>query len=195
MKNIENTIASERKIPGDPGVWILIIGDLLVFAILFFFYACDSAKSKELFHISRSELTQSYGVINTFLLLTSSWCIATALKFARQGKRDHCLRFTVATIVCGVGFIVVKLLEYTDKISAGVNILTNDFFMYYFMLTGIHFFHTIIGIGVLVYMWRKIRNDQSSMSGNLLMFETGASYWHMVDLLWIVIFYLLYLMS
>lgn len=192
---MDNAFLPQRRIPGDPGVWILILGDLLVFALLFFFFTYDHASSRELFNSAQGELNQAYGVINTLFLLTSSWCIATALKSAQQGEKDRCVRFTVATILCGVGFIVVKLLEYVEKINSGITVLTNEFFMYYFMLTGIHFFHVMIGMGVLTYLWLKIRNDQLPVSDNLLVFETGASYWHMVDLLWIVIFYLLYLMN
>jgi nitric oxide reductase NorE protein len=190
---MENVVVSKRRIPADPGVWVLILGDLLVFALLFLLFAHESVRSREVFQSGQGVLDQRYGIINTLLLLTSSWCIATALKFARQGNKDYCIKFTVATILCGLGFVVVKLVEYVGKISSGITILTNDFFMYYFMLTGIHFFHVMIGMGVLVYMWSKIRSDQSPMSDSLLVFETGASYWHMVDLLWIIIFYLLYL--
>lgn len=192
---MDNAVLTQRQIPGDPGVWILILGDLLVFALLFFFFTYSHAGFRELFNAAQGELNQAYGVINTLFLLTSSWCIATALKSAQQGERERCVRFTVATILCGVGFIVVKLLEYVEKINSGITVLTNDFFMYYFMLTGIHFFHVLIGMGVLTYLWLKVRNDHSPVSDNLLVFETGASYWHMVDLLWIVIFYLLYLMN
>jgi nitric oxide reductase NorE protein len=192
---MENIVASKGRIPGDPGIWVLILGDLLVFALLFFFFTYGHANSRELFNSAHGELNQAYGAINTLILLTSSWCIATALKFAKQGDKERCVRFTVATLLCGLGFIGIKLLEYVEKISSGITVLTNDFFMYYFMLTGIHFFHVMIGMGVLTYMWLKVKNDQSPLSDNLLVFETGASYWHMVDLLWIVIFYLLYLMN
>lgn len=191
---MDNVVLPKRRIPGDPGVWILILGDLLVFALLFFFFTYDHARSREFFNSAQAELNQAYGAINTLFLLTSSWCIATALKFAQQGEREQCVRFTVATLLCGLGFVAVKVLEYVEKINSGITILTNDFFMYYFMLTGIHFFHVMIGMGVVAYMWRKVRNEQAPISDSLLVFETGASYWHMVDLLWIVIFYLLYLM-
>jgi nitric oxide reductase NorE protein len=134
------------------------------------------------------------GAINTLLMLSSSWFVATAVQAARKNlARLTPLCFMMA-LACGVAFGVVKVLEYAEKIRAGITLNTNDFYMYYFVFTGIHFLHVLIGMGVLsvlaVYT-RAGRFDASSIRH----LETGASFWHLVDLLWIVLFALLYLIK
>jgi len=86
----------------------------------------------------------------------------------------------------------VKFFEYSEKIAAGFTLTTNDFFMYYFMLTGLHLMHVLLGLGVLCYLWFSLRAAPSADSMRTL--ESGASFWHMVDILWIVLFALLYLL-
>ena len=101
-------------------------------------------------------------------------------------------RFFALAFCCGLAFVVVKIFEYSEKFDAGFTIMTNDFYMYYFMLTGIHLIHVVIGMGVLMFLWSTTRdvvfNDEKV---NIL--ESGASFWHMVDILWIVLFALFYL--
>jgi len=104
---------------------------------------------------------------------------------------------------CGLGFAAVKIIEYREKITAGITLTTNDFYMYYYIFTGLHFLHVLIGMGVLVFLWFKARaavqrKGELSDGDNekeMMLIESGASYWHMVDLLWIVLFPLLYLMK
>jgi nitric oxide reductase NorE protein len=88
---------------------------------------------------------------------------------------------------------VSKTVEYTQKINAGVTLLTNDFYMYYFILTGIHLIHVIAGSVVLGVLWFKSRSARSG-GGSLTVYESGATFWHMVDLLWVFLFPLLYLL-
>jgi len=101
-------------------------------------------------------------------------------------------RFIGGALLCGLAFMVSKAVEYTEKLEAGVSLLTNDFFMYYFTLTGIHLFHVLAGIVVLVVLWFMARS-RSFEPGRPVVLECGAIYWHMVDLLWIILFPLLYL--
>jgi nitric oxide reductase NorE protein len=94
---------------------------------------------------------------------------------------------------CGVGFSVVKVIEYAQKIRAGIVINSNDFYMYYYIFTGIHFLHVLIGLGVLAFMAAYASDGKFSpiKVGHM---ESGASFWHVVDLLWIALFALLYLL-
>ena len=89
--------------------------------------------------------------------------------------------------------MVVKSFEYREKISAGYFITSNDFYMYYYMLTGIHLMHVVIGLGVLTFLWHTARTD-SLDEKCITTLESGASYWHLVDIVWIILFALLYLM-
>jgi nitric oxide reductase NorE protein len=88
---------------------------------------------------------------------------------------------------------VVKYFEWGEKIRSGVTIVTNDFYMYYFMLTGIHLMHVVIGMGVLAFLWNTSRAGEFDPP-NIMVMESCASFWHMVDILWVVLFGLLYLM-
>jgi len=184
----------EGRIPGEPGVWVFVFGDLMMFSLLFGVFLYYRGQDVELFARSQVHLNQVLGVVNTFLLLSSSWFVALAVEAARRNLGRVTPVLLLLALACGAGFGVVKFLEYSDKVRAGITLTTNDFYMYYFVLTGIHFMHVLLGMGVLAalarYTWdgrydaRTIRN-----------LESGASFWHLVDLLWIVLFALLYLIK
>ena len=93
----------------------------------------------------------------------------------------------------GAGFIGIKYFEYSEKFRAGYNIVTNDFFMYYFLTTGIHLVHVVIGMAVLAFLWHTTRGGEID-AGKLSTLESGASFWHLVDILWIALFALLYML-
>jgi len=181
-------------VPGEAGVWVFIVGDMLVFALFFATFVYYRAQDVELYIESQRTLNQGLGVINTFLMLTSSWFVALAVLAARatSGKLSSAL-FALA-FACGGGFIVVKFFEYDEKIRAGIGLTTNDFYMYYYMFTGIHLLHVLIGMAVLVFLWNLSRKSASG-SANILTLESGACFWHLVDVLWIILFALLYLMK
>jgi nitric oxide reductase NorE protein len=127
-------------------------------------------------------------------MLTSSWFVATAVQTARKDPSEKTpLCFSLA-FLCGLGFVVVKYFEYSEKIRVGITPNTNDFFMYYYIFTGIHLLHVIIGMGVLIFLARISRvasvNDRTIRN-----LESGGSFWHVVDLLWIVLFALFYLVK
>jgi nitric oxide reductase NorE protein len=170
----------------------MIFGDMLVFSVMFVSFMVARREDREQFHASAGHLNQTDGLINTVLLLTSSWFVARAVHAARSGSgRTAAVNFRLA-ILCALGFAIVKVLEYSEKIRAGIVINTNDFFMYYYVLTGIHFMHVLIGLGVLIFMSRYAAAGtlDATKIGHL---ESGASFWHLVDLLWIALFALLYL--
>jgi len=182
-----------RHLPGEEGIWVFILGDLMIFSCFFIVYTWYRSLDPELFLSSQLHLNQNYGAINTLFLLASSWFVVLAVQSARDGDGKIAPRCFVLALLCGLGFSLVKLLEYGEKIQAGITLTTNDFYMYYYIFTGIHFLHVIIGMGVLLFLWRKAQ--VGFRPGNDIIFlESGASYWHMVDLLWIVLFPLLYLM-
>lgn len=181
-------------IPGEPGVWVFIFGDLMVFCLLFGVFVFYRAQDVELFAQSQATLNQHYGAFNTLLLLASSWFVVMGVDAARGARRALAPPLFAGAFLCGVGFGVVKFLEYGEKIGAGITLTTNDFYMYYYMLTGLHFVHVVIGLGVLAAMWLRVRRPAAD-AGDRRMLESGASYWHMVDLLWIVLFPLIYLVK
>jgi nitric oxide reductase NorE protein len=181
-------------VPGEPGVWIIIFGDMLVFSVMFLSFMVARRADLALFRTSAAHLDRRLGLLNTVLLLTSSWFVALAIQAARGGDGRSTVRRFRGAIACALGFVVSKLLEYGMKVHAGIAINDNDFYMYYFVLTGIHFMHVLVGLGVLTFMTRYAAAggfDAAKMSH----LESGASFWHLVDLLWIALFALLYLLT
>jgi nitric oxide reductase NorE protein len=186
------SVSTSRHLPGEAGIWLFIFGDMMVFSLFFLTFMYYRGHELELFRESSHKLSQFFGALNTFFMLSSSWFVAMAVQASRRQMRGATTALFLMGFLCGVGFLVNKVFEYGDKISHGITLNTNDFFMYYYMLTGIHMMHVTIGMGVLLfaakYAWggnldaRKVRNLESS-----------ASVWHVVDLLWIVLFALLYL--
>jgi nitric oxide reductase NorE protein len=182
-----------RHLPGEAGIWIMIFGDMLMFSLMFGVFLYYRRMDLALFESSQAHLNQTLALINTFFMLTSSWFVAMAV----QAARLHRTRMTVIMLRlglgCGVGFVVVKAAEYTQKIRAGIVINSNDFYMYYYMFTGIHLMHVLIGMGVLAFMAHYAADGKFSeiKVGHI---ESGASFWHLVDLLWIALFALLYLL-
>lgn len=180
-------------VPGEPGLWVLIFGDMAVFTILFIVYLRSRAANPDLFAVSQVLLNRHWGAINTVVLLTSSLFVVLAVKSQRNPQLRRLARpLTLAAAGVGGCFVVIKAIEYHDKVTAGLTPSTNEFFMYYYVVTGIHLFHVIVGLGVLLTMARSCRDHRSTRVKTTFI-EGGACFWHLVDLLWIVIFPLLYL--
>ncbi len=183
----------DHAIPGEVGIWVFVLGDMFVFGLFFSVFVYYRGLDLEVFRASQASLNQNYGALNTLLLLFSSWFVVLAVIDVREQAGRYAARLLGLGMLCGVGFSVVKFVEYGEKLRAGIGIMTNDFYMYYYIYTGLHFVHVIIGLGVLIYLWSMLRTGITS-AGELRIFESGAIYWHMVDLLWIVLFPLLYLL-
>jgi nitric oxide reductase NorE protein len=184
-------LKNDRHVPGEPGVWVLLFGDILVFTILFAVYLHARGGNRQLFAESQDTLNRTLGAVNTIVLLCSSLLVVFAVRAMRDERRRYLApRLAVAGAVVGFCFIIVKAVEYNEKITAGITPSTNEFYMYYFVLTGLHLAHVIIGLGVLVALSRVARKPSPTRT-HIALFEGGACFWHMVDLLWIVIFPLL----
>ncbi|MGQ0709899.1 MAG: cytochrome c oxidase subunit 3 [Rhodoferax sp.] len=181
------------RLAGDLAVWLIIGAEMLAFAILFLSYAVARSLDVAAFNASQAQLALHTGAINTVLLITGSWCVARAVAAARQDKRQRCVQWLLAALACGAGFVLLKSLEFADKFAAGLDLSTNTFFMFYFLLTGFHFLHVLVAMVflgfLLVLAWRGAYGAHDTHA-----LESGAAFWHMVDLLWIVLFPLVYVM-
>lgn len=186
------TSLRERQghVPGQSAMWFFVIGDLWIFTAYFACYMVDRSRNLELFLHGQQQLSQGAGVVNTVILLTSSLFVALATHAMRAGRMAAAQQLVALGGVCGVGFLAIKAFEWIPKISAGITPGSNAFFMYYYMMAGLHLCHVILGLIILTVVWRDLRYA-AAPSAELM--ETGATYWHMVDLLWIVLFALLYL--
>lgn len=185
--------AAARKMPGEEGIWFFILGDMMVFAAFFVTYLYYRADDPVLFNAAQGQLTAAYGLINTLLLLTSSWFVAQGVSAVRRGQLPLARKLITGGFALGAGFVGIKVIEYSEKFSAGITVLTNDFFMFYFMYTGIHLLHVFIGLGVLFFLLSLARKENAAEQ--IGSFESGAAFWHLVDLLWIILFALLYLVK
>lgn len=186
-------VTGQRRLAGDEGVWFFITADITMFAVFFALFVVERYKAVALFETSRQKLDPVLGVLNTLILLSSSWLVALAVHSARSGRRDAVQRYLTLGMLVGAGFAVSKIFEYWQKISHGITLLSNDFFMFYFALTGLHFLHFVIGMVVLAVCLAKSRTDALDQK-YIVWIESSGCYWHMVDLLWIVLFPMLYLL-
>ncbi|MUL65876.1 hypothetical protein BOO86_15480 [Mycobacterium sp. CBMA 234] len=181
-------------VPGEAGLWVFILGDMTLFGCFFAQFVFARGSQTQLFNASRSELHIAFGAFNTCLLLTGSLFVVWAVEAIRRGRPTAARRWITVGAVTGVWFLVDKSIEWGLEISRGITPITNDFFTYFFVFTGIHAVHVTIGLCVLAYL-RRLTRRPGLGPRDLHTFESGAVYWHLVDLLWIVLFALLYLMA
>jgi nitric oxide reductase NorE protein len=183
-----------RRLPGVDGVWVFIGADAVIFAILFLSFMQDRLKNPAMFEASRHTLNMNLGGIDTLILLTSSWSVALAIQALKRDVVDRVPRYLLGGVLTGLMFVVSKSFEYFQKFAHGITPGTDAFYMWYFTLTGIHLTHVLVGTGLLAFLWIRSRRGAWNSSRRVLP-ECVASFWHLVDLLWIVLFPLLYLMK
>jgi len=184
-------IEFRRHVPGAPSMWFFVIGDLLIFGVYFVGYMYFRGEDHVVFLQSQAKLNLNIGAVNTVVLLTSSLFVALGTAAERAGKTPDALRLFGFALVCGAAFPLLKLFEYIPEITAGMTPGSNLFFMYYYVMTGLHLCHVLLGLVILCFV---IRNLRGPAKPRISFVETGATYWHMVDILWLILFALLYLM-
>ncbi|WP_374413775.1 cytochrome c oxidase subunit 3 [Novosphingobium colocasiae] len=178
-------------LPGDEGVFFFITADMAMFALFFLVFMVGQAQAPDIYRASRAALDPTLGLLNTLILATSGWLMVRAVDAARRERWSAARRNVIAAALVGLGFAVTKAFEYHAKISHGITLNTNEFFTYYYAFTGLHFFHFVIGILVLAITQAKLATPEGEKTRIWL--ESAAAYWHMVDLLWMVLFPMLYL--
>jgi nitric oxide reductase NorE protein len=183
-----------RRIPGETGTWVFLFGDMLVFGAFFATFMVERAKAPEVFDVSRKTLHLGVGLTNTLVLLTSSLLVVVALGALRSGASKIARSALLAALACGAIFLGLKVFEYHSLVTAGHGVGANHFYLYYFILTGVHLLHVCVGMAVLTVLLAATRPPELSAT-RLAVVEGGACFWHLVDLLWIVLFPLLYLVA
>ena len=177
-----------------PGILVFIIADMIVFCMLFAGFMTERQAQTAVFDQSAATLDVHLGVLNTLILVTSGLLVVLAVHAAHAGQRAATRRWLLLSLLVGAGFGVTKLLEYSVKLAHGLTMQTNDFYMFYYALTGAHFLHFVGGMIALATLW--FMAGREPLDGRLAgLVESGALYWHMVDLLWIFIFPMLYLLG
>ncbi|KGT78664.1 Heme/copper-type cytochrome/quinol oxidase, subunit 3 [Bradyrhizobium japonicum] len=173
-----------EDLPGDPMIWVLIFSELAAFGLFLGAFTVARAIHPAVFAAGQAVLDSNLAGLNTIVLVTSGWAAARATKAARTSEKQASRRWLLTAMALGGFFIAIKLTEYAEEIGRGIGLETSPFFTLYFLLTGFHLLHVCLGIVILAVVCRR-----ADISG----VETGAAFWHMVDLVWIVMFPILYL--
>jgi cytochrome c oxidase subunit 3 len=186
------------------GMWLFIFTEILLFAGLFLVYSVFRFKYPVLFHQGALELNVTIGSLNTVVLLISSMTVAMSLTAMQKNNKKLALTLLFITILCALIFLFNKYIEWGAKFNEGLYpgselMLKLErghllFFSLYFFMTGLHALHIIIGMVILLIAFFKIRKGTLHI-GKYMLLENGALYWHLVDLIWIFLFPLFYLIT
>lgn len=184
------------------GMWLFLYTELLLFGGLFLVYMVYRALNPDEFLLASLELNVWMGTINTVILLTSSLTIAMALSALQMGKNKLAVNLSWVTILAAMGFLVIKYFEWGAKFEHGLfpgmehydglPLGERLYFYLYFFMTGLHALHVIVGAIFILVVIKKIQNGTVTPEKFSLL-ENSALYWHLVDLIWIYLFPLFYL--
>lgn len=173
--------------PGGILLWIIIFLELMTFGIALVSLAFSAKENPQLFHESSLHLNRTFGTINTIFLLTSGFFVANAVyNFKERNFYKASFQLKIA-MLGGMLFIVLKSIEYYIKIEAGYLLDTNSFFTFYWLLTGFHIIHVVVGLVILFMLNRNLKTKAIEDV------EASAAFWHMCDLIWLLLFPVLYL--
>ena len=178
-------------LPGDGVVWLLVLVELLTFGLLFLSFAVARWREPEVFAQGQAALSLDTGALNTLLLVAASGCAARAVHAFRRDHGASGARWLFGAFAAAVGFLIVKSHEFAGKITAGFDWATDTFTVLYTLLTGFHFLHVLVGAVVFAVLGLKARQGAYGVA-QLNAPVSGAVFWHMVDLLWMVLFPLVY---
>lgn len=184
------------------GMWLFIFTELLLFGMLFVVYAVYRSMHPEAFRIGGQELDVTMGAINTVILLVSSMTVAMSLTAIQKGDSKKCLQLLSVTFFLALVFLVNKYFEWGGKFEYGLVPGSESlhelghgtilFFGLYFFMTGVHALHILIGLGLFTYVIVKVKKGEIHQTDYIWLENTGL-YWHLVDLIWIFLFPLFYL--
>ena len=193
---------------GKLGMWIFLVTEVLLFGGLFAGYALMFSSHPEAFHEGHHHLDVKMGVINTAILIFSSLTMALGVRAAQTSNKAALIKYLIVTFACACGFLVVKFFEYSHKWHEGLlpgkfysyvdpaghasDPFIGSYFSFYFMMTGLHGIHVLIGMSAIAWiLWRALKGQFDSEYNAPV--EITGLYWHLVDLIWIYLFPLLYL--
>ncbi len=191
---MENNTIDYKSVYYPPGgilIWILIFLELITFSAALIALAVYSRENPEAYHNSRLLLNSTYGAINTLFLLTSGFFMATSMHQLKMGNYAKTTFYLKLSLLGGMFFLGLKAIEYSDKIAQGLTIGYDTFFTFYWLLTLFHVIHVLVGIIILVSMYFSIKKKKEKTS--IEDAEAGAAFWHMCDLIWLLLFPVLYL--
>lgn len=189
------------------GVWLFLCTEILMFGGLFVGYAIFHNVHPEIFVEGSKFLDWRMGALNTVVLLISSFTMAMGIHFCQTNQKNKAVLNLTITLVCGLIFMVVKYIEYSHKIHVGLlpgNLFSYQgitsganlpiYFSFYFCMTGLHGIHVLVGMGLILWVLLRARKGEFS-SEYYTPVEGVGLFWHLIDLIWIYLFPLLYLVG
>ncbi|MGV2872315.1 cytochrome c oxidase subunit 3 family protein [Colwellia sp. E150_009] len=190
---VKNEPETVNKIPGNKAVWVGIFAELTEFALFFIIYFIAKAHYPEQFNQGPLQLNTLAGTLNTVALISSSYFVAKALASIRVNKPDESIKWLWRAILCGGIYLVIKVWEYHWNVDQGIQTNTNKFYTLYYYMTFNHLLHVGWASGSLIWAIFQLKSGRYTQSNHLGL-TAIASYWHMVDLAWVIIFPLLYVL-
>lgn len=197
----------QQREAGSIGMWVFLVQEIMFFGGLFLAYSIFRAKFPEAFAAASNHLDIRLGAVNTVVLICSSLTMALAVYYAQVGKRRPQVWFLTVTLLFGATFLVIKGFEYAEKFrdnlfpgasfhweGHGDPNQVQMFFWIYFAMTGLHALHMIIGIIIIAYLIFQARRGRYTPEYHSPV-EISGLYWHFVDIVWIFLFPLLYLLG
>lgn len=178
--------------PGGVLIWIVIYLELVTFGMAILALAYYGSIDRAVYHEGSIQLNKVIGTINTIFLLTSGLFVALGVQAFKAKNHLLAARWFHFAVWGGVGFLVLKMFEYYQKLEAGLTMDYNSFFTFYWLLTAFHWIHVLVGMVILLIIRRTIVKKQAA--ANLEDIEAGAAFWHMCDLVWLLLFPMLYLL-
>ncbi|WP_456420498.1 cytochrome c oxidase subunit 3 [Lutibacter sp.] len=177
--------------PGGILLWILIFLELITFGAALIAMVVYGKQELEMFHTSRLHLNTTIGTINTIALITSGFFMALSVQYFKENNLKKSSLFLKLTMLGGVLFLALKGFEYYEKIEVGLTIGYNTFFTFYWLLTLFHVIHLLVGLVILLFMQRDLNKNKTN--ANIEDVEASAAFWHMCDLIWLLLFPIIYL--
>ena len=181
--------AHPGHVPGQPAMWAFALFELFLFSTYFAVYFVNRTQHPDLFLSSQEELELPLATINTIVLLTSSWTMARCIDAARGGRFRAATTNAWATVALAAVFVGSKVLGWVTLRGDGFGVTENLFFNHYYFLTGLHMLHVVIGFVALAVLLDQLRSTERR---SLEVIETCGVYWHTVDLIWVLVFSVLY---
>lgn len=187
------TAASPPRLVGDLAIWLVILMELATFGLLFVGFAWARRGHPEVFAQGQAQLNLGVGTINTLLLVGGSWCVARALHALRHPQPAAGRVWLLAALGTAAAFLVLKSMEFKERFAQGIDLDSSMFWTLYLLLTGFHFLHVLVAAVLLALVLWHTRTARAGPF-NLHAAETAGVFWHMVDLLWLVLFPLVYVL-
>ena len=183
-----------NSVPGETGVWVFILTEMSIFTTLFGVIVWNRAHNPDMFAQGQSNLNQPLGLTNTVVLIAGSVLVVLAIAAAQSDRYRQAAQYLAAAMACGALFVLIKGTEYALAVNHGMWIHTNVFWMLFFVVTGAHLLHVLVGATALGLIRPRVSSGLTGVRDREL-FTSATCYWHMVDLLWLVLFPLFYLVN